>query len=119
HLTPGSSTALEEEFLSNASLLATYKPESFPKVNGRGLRTVMLRSQDVLDTEALWAVRYDWLSRQDTRAAAVIAWEGLVSDHVEVLPIPGNHFEPFLKDNVGVAVALFATTIPPPISGNT
>lgn len=101
HVASSRSVALEEEFISNASLLATYKPESFHRATGRGLKTVMLRSQDVLDTEALYGVRYDWLSRQDTRAAAIVAWEEIVGGHVEVLPIPGNHFEPFLKDMIG------------------
>lgn len=93
--------ALEDEFSSNAHLLGTYQPEPFSSTNGKGLKTIMLRSQDVLDTEALYGVRYDWLSRQDTRAAAIVDWEELVGGHVEILPIPGNHFEPFLKENVG------------------
>lgn len=97
----GNSAALEEEFMSNASLLGTYKPEFFHKANGERLKTVMLRSQDVFDTESLCGVRYDWLSRQDTRTAAIVAWEELVGGHVEVLPIPGNHFEAFSKENVG------------------
>ncbi|GAB0138039.1 t1pks [Epichloe bromicola] len=101
HVASSRSVALEEEFISNASLLATYKPESFHKATGRRLKTVMLRSQDVLDTEALHDVRYDWLSRQDTRAAAIVAWEEIVGGHVEVLPIQGNHFQPFLKDMIG------------------
>lgn len=96
----GNSAALEGEFLSNASLLGTYKPEFFSKANGKRLKTVMLRSQDVFDTENLCGVRYDWLSRQDTRAAAIVAWEELVGGHVKVLPIPGNHFEAFSKENV-------------------
>ncbi|OIW26903.1 ketoacyl-synt-domain-containing protein [Coniochaeta ligniaria NRRL 30616] len=99
------SIALEQEFDSNASLLGAYRPESFPKATGRRLKTVMLRSQDVADTEARWGVRYDWLSRQDARAAAVLAWEELVGGRVEVLPVPGNHFEPFEKDNIGETAA--------------
>lgn len=111
HAASGRSVALEEEFISNASLLGTYKPESFPKATGRRLKTVMLQSQDVVDTEALWGVRYDWLSRQDTRAAAIDAWEELVGGHLEVLPIPGNHFEPFLKDMVGVFAVLLVNRL--------
>jgi len=95
------SAALEAEFLSHAALLGTYKPEFFSKANGRRLKTVMLRSRDLFDTESLCGVRYDWLSRQDTRAADVVAWEELAGGHVEILPIPGNHFEAFSKENVG------------------
>lgn len=99
-LDSGSSKALEEEFLSNASLLAIYKPRSFTEATGKSLKTIMLRSRDVLDTEALNGVKYDWLSRQDTRDAAIGTWEELVGGHIDVLPIPGNHFQPFAKDKV-------------------
>ena len=92
--------ALREEFQFNASLLASYKAVSFSKTNRPRLKTVMLRSQDVFDTESLCGVRYDWLNNQDARAAAIVAWEGLVGGHVEVLPIPGNHFEAFSQKNV-------------------
>ncbi|KAH6648011.1 hypothetical protein BKA67DRAFT_610827 [Truncatella angustata] len=96
-----SSNALKEEFLFNASLLGSYRPKSFSKA----IKTVMLRSQDVLDTEALCDVRYDWLSQQDARTSSVAAWEELVRDHVEVLYIQGNHFEPFLEENIGETAA--------------
>lgn len=92
--------ALREEFQFNASLLGSYKAVSFSKTNRLRLKTVMLRSQDIFDTERLCGVRYDWLSSQDARAAAIVAWEGLVGGHVEVLPIPGNHFEAFSQKNV-------------------
>lgn len=106
HLISGNFVALEKEFSSNAHLLGTYEPGSFNSINLKGPKTVMLRSQDILDTEALYGVRYDWLSRQVTRTAAIADWEELVGGQVEVLPIPGNHFEPFLKENVGVSVPL-------------
>ncbi|KAK7978163.1 hypothetical protein PG988_005653 [Apiospora saccharicola] len=99
--TPGKYAALEEEFRCNADLLGIYKPEPFPKVaNGRSLKTVMLRSQDVFDPEALCGVRYDWLGRQDTRTAAIATWRDLVGGHVHVMPIPGHHFEPFTEENI-------------------
>ncbi|QPC71344.1 hypothetical protein HYE68_002096 [Fusarium pseudograminearum] len=95
-----STNALEEEFLSNASLLGRYKPESLSLTTGRTLKTVMLQSKDTLDTEALCGVRYDWLSRQDVRDAAIAEWESLVGGPVQVVPIAGNHFEPFIDDKV-------------------
>jgi thioesterase domain-containing protein len=100
---PGTTNALQQEFLSNASLLGSYKPESFPqfpRVSGRAFRTVMLRSQNTLNTEALCGVRYDWLSQQEARDDAIVTWENLVGGPVEVLPIPGNHFQPFSEDKV-------------------
>ena len=110
--------ALREEFQVNASLLEIYKAVSFSKTNRPRLKTVMLRSQDVLDTESLCGVRYDWLSSQDARAAAIIDWEELVGGHVEVLPIPGNHFEAFLQKNVSslsfryISLLVFSTNSP-------
>ncbi|PCD27864.1 hypothetical protein FGRA07_03003 [Fusarium graminearum] len=95
-----STNALEEEFLFNASLLGRYKPERLSLTTGRTLKTVMLQSKDTLDTEALCGVRYDWLSRQDVRDAAIAEWESLVGGPVQVVPIAGNHFEPFLDDKV-------------------
>ena len=95
-----SGAILREEFQFNASLLGSYKPVPLSQMSKRKLKTVMLRSQDVLDTERLCGVRYDWLSNQDARSAATVAWEGLVGSHVEILPIPGNHFEAFSQKNV-------------------
>nr|APX43980.1 polyketide synthase [Pestalotiopsis microspora] len=94
------STAMGEEFLYNASLLGAYEAIPLPDSRLSKLRTVMLRSQDVMDTESLCGVSYEWLSNQDARSAAIVAWEGLVGGHVEVLSIPGNHFEPFSRTNI-------------------
>ncbi|KAF4443740.1 polyketide synthase [Fusarium austroafricanum] len=94
------SNALEEEFTSNAALLGTYKPVPFPQTTGRVLRTAMLLSQDPFDTETLCGAKYDWLSKRDTRDDSIGTWEELVGCHIEVLPIPGNHFEPFLDDMI-------------------
>ncbi|KAM0544995.1 hypothetical protein ACHAPJ_011576 [Fusarium lateritium] len=101
----GAMNALKQEFLSNASLLGSYKPEVFSRVTGSPLRTVILRSQNTLDTEAHFGVRYDWLSQQEARDDAIVAWENLVGGAVEVLPIPGNHFEPFSEDKIDETAA--------------
>jgi len=93
-------SALREEFQFNASLLGSYKALPVSETSGTGLKTVMLKSEDVLDTESLCGVRYDWLSSQEKRSTAVMAWEELTGGHVEVLPIPGNHFEAFSPENV-------------------
>ncbi|KAM0234041.1 hypothetical protein ACHAP5_010219 [Fusarium lateritium] len=104
-LSSSSSTALEEEFLSNASLLGHYKPRSFTEATGKTLKTAILRSRDVLDTQALCGVKYDWLNWQDTRDAAIGTWEELAGGHINVLPIPGNHFQPFAEDKIDETAA--------------
>lgn len=93
-------TAMEEEFQYNASLLGQYQAVPLSSPNAPKLKTVMLRSRDVMDTESLCGVSYEWLSDQDARSDAITAWEGLVGGHVKVLSIPGNHFEPFTRNNI-------------------
>lgn len=51
--------ALREEFQFHASLLESYKAVFFSKTNRLRLKTIMLRSQNVFDTESLCGVRYD------------------------------------------------------------
>ncbi|KAK5653768.1 hypothetical protein OQA88_7925 [Cercophora sp. LCS_1] len=92
----GGGKALEDEFLFSAGLLGKYKPRSF----GRAVKTVMLKSKEVFDTEGLCGVRYDWLEREEKRVEFISQWEGLVGGRVKVLEIPGNHFEAFNKENV-------------------
>jgi hypothetical protein len=97
---PGSTSALEEEFLSNASLLGRYIPEGISSSISKTLKTVILQGQDTLDTETLCGVRYGWLNRQEVRDAAIEEWEQIVGGPVKVLLIEGNHFEPFMDDKV-------------------
>ncbi|KAK6210644.1 Type I Iterative PKS [Pestalotiopsis sp. IQ-011] len=103
-------TAMEEEFHYNASLLGQYDAVPLSSSNTAKLRTVMLRSREVMDTENLCGVSYEWLSDQNARSDAIAAWEGLVGGHVEVLPIPGNHFEPFIRNNVSFLYTLSSST---------
>lgn len=85
------------QFQANAALLGRYKitPTSlgYPKV-------IMLRSRETLDCERLCGVRYPWISDQQARSKALVAWEGLVGQSIQVLDIPGNHFEAFATQNV-------------------
>lgn len=84
---PCKQTALERGFSYNTDLLGTYKPEPFYSINRRRLKTVMLRSRDIFNSEALCGVRYDWLSRQGTQTAAISAWRDFVGGHVHVMSI--------------------------------
>ena len=90
---------LEREFQTNASLLGSYKPESLPRY-GKPLKTVMLKARELFDTEALCGVKYDWLSREEAREAAIGEWEGLVGGRIEVWEVPGDHFAVFEGENV-------------------
>lgn len=90
--------ALAQEFRRNASLLGLYEPK--PLDAKTELKVIMLRSNDTFDTETLCGVRYDWLSSQDARTEDIMKWESLVGSKINVLPIRGNHFEPFTSENV-------------------
>ena len=93
-------TDIITEFKQNADLLADFNPKDFDASKDTKIRTVYLRSQETLDTETACGVRYPWLSSQAARDSAIQGWEGLVGAPVKVLPVPGNHFEPFLPQNV-------------------
>ena len=88
------------EFKQNADLLAEYNPQDYDATKDSKIRTVYLRSQETLDTEATCGVAYQWLSSQDARDSAIQGWEKLVGGRIKVLPLSGNHFEPFLLPNV-------------------
>ena len=87
------------QFQANAALLGKYKPSptrmNLPKV-------IMLQSRETLDCERLCGVQYPWISDQNTRAEAILAWEKLVRQEIPVLDIPGNHFEAFAPENVSL-----------------
>ncbi len=91
--------SLLRQFRTNAAMLGMYRlPPSaasapYPKI-------VMLRSQDIFDCEALCGVHYPWLSSQEVRSDTIATWEMLVDQHIQVLDIPGNHFEAFSPQNV-------------------
>jgi len=90
---------IKREFEYCASLLEKYEPKYIP-AHGNRFKTIYLQSCDLFNTQKICGVQYDWLSSQDSRDSAITAWEGLVGGNLEVLPIPGNHFDAFLPDNV-------------------
>ena len=92
-------TCLQTEFKRNARLLGTYSP---PVINS--IKAVMLRSREILDTEKLCGVRYDWLSNQAARDDAVKEWEEMLGGEMDVLEIPGNHFQVFDQEFVSLKV---------------
>ena len=86
---------LQAEFKHNAALLSKYSPPSRSSI-----KTIMLRSRDTIDTEGLCGVKYDWLSSQEARDSAIRGWEEIAGGGVQVLEIPGNHFEAFAEKHV-------------------
>lgn len=98
---PGISNIMSE-FKRNAALLAKFDPLDFDNTRHAKIKTVYLQSRETFNTEELCGLRYDWLSNQQVRATAIRDWEALVGDKIEVLPIPGNHFQPFEPEFVSL-----------------
>jgi hypothetical protein len=95
-----SNTTLIRQFKHAASLLARYSPpRDLP-----GIKTVILHSQDVLDTKRCCGVEYEWLSNQAIRQKTLFQWSKLVGGNFKTITIPGNHFEPFDKNNVRILI---------------
>ncbi|KAL8913791.1 MAG: hypothetical protein Q9172_007210 [Xanthocarpia lactea] len=90
------SSPLLLEFKANAALLGAYSPPH----TRCDIKTVILRSRDTFDTSALCGVKYDWLSSQSARTEAIKGWESIVGERVDVLDIPGNHFQAFEEQNI-------------------
>ncbi|KAL8961656.1 MAG: hypothetical protein Q9193_001824 [Seirophora villosa] len=107
-LSRGSKNAIQEtlvrEFEHHTALLAAYDKSANPTRKSAQLRpfkTVILHSEATMDVQKLCGVRYDWLSSQAHREQAIEDWKAMEQcDVVEVLSIPGNHFEAFMPENV-------------------
>lgn len=93
----GESLHLRTEFQANATLLGKY-----PARQDRcDIKTVVLRSRDSFDSSGLCGVQYEWLESQTARTEAIKGWEAMLGQRVDVLDIPGHHFQAFDEQNVG------------------
>ncbi|KAL9599307.1 MAG: hypothetical protein Q9219_003934 [cf. Caloplaca sp. 3 TL-2023] len=106
---PGPSFSIKEKhkgtlaahFRTHKRLLAEYIPERFPSASTT--RSIMLQSTDTMNTSRLCGVPYAWLEDEEARQQAIKEWEGLLDQRIDILEIPGNHFEPFLEKHVSAA----------------
>ncbi|KAL9013861.1 MAG: hypothetical protein Q9173_001469 [Seirophora scorigena] len=104
----GSKNAMQETLVHecehHTALLAVYHESANPTSKSAQLppvRTVILHSEATLDVQKLYGVCYDWLSSQAHREQAVEDWKAMGQrDVVEVLSIPGNHFEAFMPETI-------------------
>ncbi|KAG6866326.1 Type I Iterative PKS [Blastosporella zonata] len=85
------------QFKMNSRLLGDYTPAPF-------LRDcpplVMLRSKEGFSPIGVQVPA--WLSDRTRPKTATEGWETLSGSRVEILDIPGHHFEPFLRSNIDV-----------------
>jgi thioesterase domain-containing protein len=87
---------LQPQFLSHARMLSQYSPST----DRSQAKFALLQSQETLNTSELCGVAYPWLENPSAQADAILQWESLIQREVRILPIPGNHFEPFKAENV-------------------
>ncbi|KAL8730211.1 MAG: hypothetical protein Q9166_004188 [cf. Caloplaca sp. 2 TL-2023] len=88
------------QFKYHTKLLAEHRAFPLDAELGHGLRTVILHSDNTLDTNKLCGVSYEWLNSEKMQKEVVQGWKTLVGKTVGVLTIPGNHFEAFDHKNI-------------------
>ncbi|KAL8701717.1 MAG: hypothetical protein Q9224_000379, partial [Gallowayella concinna] len=94
-----SKDAILKQFQYHTKLLAEHRVIPLDKELWRGVKTVILRSDNTLDTKKLCGVSYEWLNSEKMQKEVVQGWKSLVGETIGVLTIPGNHFEAFDHGN--------------------
>lgn len=89
------------QFEDNTRNLIAYRPDLAP-----GPRIVLLRSEDGYSTVGMGCVPHEWLENRADAELATRGWEEITGAKVPVVPIPGNHFEPFERDNVSTLLLI-------------
>lgn len=89
------------QFENNTRNLIAYRPDLAP-----GPRIVLLRSEDGYSTVGMGCAPHEWLENRADVELATRGWEEITGAKVPVVPIPGNHFEPFERDNVSTLLLL-------------
>nr|APH07628.1 PKS2 [Agaricomycetes sp.] len=89
---------VKSQFSMNSRMLGQYKPSS---TDGPFPRLVLLRCTESFNPPGVDDVPA-WLADRGDLEKLVVAWEGLVGAPVKTLDVPGNHFQPFHSENVGV-----------------
>jgi len=100
---PGTETMgfVKEQFRNSSELLGRYTLFS----DGPYPRVVFLRSREGMEIESMQEEVPVWLGDRDEPETTVSGWEALLKGKVERWDIPGDHFQPFLPDNVRVTAS--------------
>lgn len=84
--------------MQNSQLLADYSATEIQKQPS--LPLVFLKSSEPYNVSIDIEIP-SWLSNHADTMASIHVWESLSGGFVEILDIPGNHFEAFSPQNVG------------------
>jgi len=99
---PRSETAtavsIKEQFRKSSELLEGYSPSAdrpYPRVAFlRSREAVKAESESVLEKVPVW------LADRDEPEATIGGWERLLKGKMKWWDVPGDHFQPFLPENV-------------------
>ncbi len=90
--------AVLRQFTLNTALLVKFEPAPMPTQP----KMILLRSREGFDASGLACKRHAWLEDREDQRSAVEGWETVVGAKVEVIDVPGNHFEVFEENNVSL-----------------
>ncbi|CCM00101.1 uncharacterized protein FIBRA_02128 [Fibroporia radiculosa] len=88
-----------------SKLFAEYDPSVSPASHAVLPTAVMLRCEDGCTHAMIQRDSTSFFADRTDRMESISGWERILGTAVPVLDIPGNHFEPFERKNVGVVSA--------------
>ena len=92
--------SVKEQFRKSSELLKRYSPSS----DGSYPRVAFLRSREGVKVESdLMQEKVPvWLADRDEPGVTVDGWETLLKGKFKRWDVPGDHFQPFLPENVSI-----------------
>ncbi|KIK64895.1 hypothetical protein GYMLUDRAFT_240833 [Collybiopsis luxurians FD-317 M1] len=97
-VTSNTSRLVFRQFQLNSSMLGHYSSKAHRDV--LQLKVAFLRSQEGSNLSETAVPVQEWSADRSNPRQAVVGWESLVRELIEISDIPGNHFELFLPANV-------------------
>jgi hypothetical protein len=93
--------SVKEQFRKSSELLKRYSPSS----DGPYPRVAFLRSREgvTVESEPMQEKVPVWLADRDEPETTIGGWETLLKGKLERWDVPGDHFQPFLPENVSVS----------------
>jgi hypothetical protein len=90
--------SIKEQFRGSSELLKRYSPPS----DGPYPRVAFLRSREgvKIESESVRGEVPVWLVDREAPSTTLGGWEALLEGTVERWDVPGDHFQPFMPENV-------------------
>ena len=93
--------SIKEQFRKSSELLKGYSPPS----DGPYPRVAYLRSREgvEVESESMREKVPAWLADRDEPGTTISGWETLLKEKLRRWDVPGDHFQPFLPENVSLS----------------